>query len=183
MLAPDSRVSRLCAPAGLLRRSAPDGPPLRVYRAGAIDVHCIITPLGGIVFRIRFCVASLLAGLACANAPPAHPITAPPPSHSSDVISADELALPSVRGGDALEAVRRLRPRFLLATRGEISIRSASAGSVHMSLDGGPIQSVDNLRGVRLTDIAEIRYLNSSDAALRFGTTAGSGGVILVKIK
>jgi hypothetical protein len=97
------------------------------------------------------------------------------------VITAEELADPSVAAGDALEAVRRLRPRFLM-TRGG-SATSSTAGNVHISVDGGPLLTLDNLSRFRPSQIAELRYLNASDAAQRFGTNAGSGGVILVKTR
>jgi len=100
----------------------------------------------------------------------------------SDVITAEELADPTVRGGDALEAVRRLRPRFL-TSRGSGSVRNANAGSVHLSVDGGPLQTVNFLSRMRPGEIAEIRFLNATDAALRFGTAAGSGSVILVRTR
>ena len=101
-------------------------------------------------------------------------------SRGSDVITATELASATVSSGDALEAVRRLRPRFL-ATRGSGSIRAAGAGSVHVSLDGGPLQGVSFLSRMRPGEIAEIRYLSASQAAQQFGTNAGTGGVMLVK--
>lgn len=101
-------------------------------------------------------------------------------SRSSDVITAEELSAASVQSGDALEAVRRLRPRFL-SSRGKGSIRIANAGAVHVSIDGGPLLTANYLARVRATDVAEIRYLNAADATTRFGTNAGSGGVLLVK--
>ena len=82
----------------------------------------------------------------------------------------------------ALEAVRRLRPRFL-TSRGSGSVRNANAGSVHLSVDGGPLQTVNFLSRMRPGEIAEIRFLNATDAALRFGTAAGSGSVILVRTR
>ncbi len=109
------------------------------------------------------------------------PVIASAPSRGSDVITAAELSDPALTG-DALDAVRRLRPRFLVR-RGAQSVRSPDAGSVHVSIDGGPLQTLSILSRFRPIEIAEIRYLNSSDAAQRFGTTAGSGAVILVKSK
>ena len=100
----------------------------------------------------------------------------------TDVITAEELADPTVSSGDALEAVRRLRPGFLMS-RGASSIRDPSAGSVHVSIDGGSLGTLDNLSRLRPNQIAEIRYLSAADAAQRFGTSAGSGGVIVVKTK
>lgn len=101
-------------------------------------------------------------------------------ARGSDVITGQELVEASVSSGDALEAVRRLRPRFL-ATRGTSSIRFASAGSVHISLDGGPLLALNELSRMRPSEIAEIRYLNATDATQRFGTLAGSGAVLLVR--
>ena len=100
----------------------------------------------------------------------------------ADVITAEELADPTVSSGDALEAVRRLRPGFLMS-RGATSIKNTSAGSVHVSIDGGSLGTLDNLSRLRPNQIAEIRYLSAADAAQRFGSLAGSGGVILVKSK
>ena len=93
-----------------------------------------------------------------------------------------ELLDPSVIGGNAFEAVRRLRPRFL-ASRGASSIRSADAGTVHASLDGGALQSLDLLSRMRPAEIAEIRYLSASQAAQQFGTSSGAGAVLLIKTK
>jgi hypothetical protein len=135
------------------------------------------------MFNKRLCAFALLVtAMACTGgaSSASDPSVAPAPSRSSDVITADELNDPAVASGDAYEAVRRLRPRFLM-TRGAVSAKNTSAGSVHISVDGGPLLTVDNLSRLRPSQIAEIRYLNSSDAAQRFGTNAGSGGVILVK--
>lgn len=96
------------------------------------------------------------------------------------MITSVELSDPAIIGADALEAVRRLRPRFL-AKRGAVSIKMADAGTVHISIDGGPLLTPDYLAGLRSGDIAEIRYLNATDAAQRFGTVAGSGAVILIR--
>ncbi|MEQ1689797.1 MAG: hypothetical protein ABMA00_00820 [Gemmatimonas sp.] len=103
-------------------------------------------------------------------------------SRGSDVITAQELSDPSVNSGDALEAVRRLRPRFL-TTRGSGSIRIVGAGSVHISVNGGPLLNLSELSRMRSIEIAEIRYLNATDATQRFGTLAGSGAVLLVRIR
>jgi hypothetical protein len=87
-----------------------------------------------------------------------------------------------VNSGSALDAVRRLRPNFLM-THGTTSMNNASAGGVHVSVDGGALQTVDFLSRLQAIEVAEIRYLNPSSAAQRFGTSSGSGAVILVKSK
>jgi len=98
------------------------------------------------------------------------------------VITAEELDGPSVNTGNALDAVRRLRPNFLM-TRGTTSMQNPNAGSVHVSVDGGPLQTLDFLSRLQAREVAEIRYLSPSDAAQRFGVSTGSGAVILVKSK
>ena len=132
--------------------------------------------------RNTLTIGTLGIVMACSSnlAPSGVPGAAPATARRTDVITAEELADPSVAAGDALEAVRRLRPGFLV-TRGVSSIKNTSAGSVHISIDGAPLLTVDNLARLRPAQIVEIRYLNSSDAAQRFGTSAGTGGVILVR--
>jgi hypothetical protein len=126
--------------------------------------------------------ALLVAAIACASTPASEPGTTVGAGRNADVITAAELSEPAVASGNALEAVQRLRPRFLM-TRGAVSAKNPSAGSTHVSVDGGPLLGVDQLSRLRPSQIAEIRYLSASDAAQRFGTNAGSGGVILVKSK
>jgi hypothetical protein len=135
------------------------------------------------VFKSAIFVTVVLSGVAgCARGTveSARPET---PSNraerDADVISAAALADPGVSSGDVLEAVRRLRPQFLMS-RGSVSILRRSAGVVHASIDFGPLMSVDNLKRMRVAEVTEIRYLNGRDAALRFGTSASSGGVIVV---
>ncbi len=133
----------------------------------------------------RLLSAALLSFVAaCASAPAASTgeQVAAAPTRNADLITAEELNDPAIIAGDALQAVQRLRPRFLM-TRGTVSGQRPTAGSVQVSIDGGPLLRTDALKTVRPASIAEIRYLNASDAAQRFGTSAASGAVILVKSK
>ena len=138
------------------------------------------------MFSKRICTSAFfLVAVACSSNPsPATGAggTATAPVLNQDVITAAELADATVQSGDALQAVQRLRPRFLMA-RGASSSQNRSAGSVHVSIDGGPLLTVDNLSRYSPSSILEIRYINATDAAQRWGTVAGSGGVILVKSK
>jgi hypothetical protein len=135
------------------------------------------------------CATILLAiTVACAGACASHGSkeseggTSSDASRTSDVITAQQLAEPSVRGGNLLDVIRRLRPRFL-TVRGVGSIRVADAGAVHVSVDGGPLMAVSMLSNMRPGEVAEIRYLEPPQAAQRFGTASASGSVILVKTK
>jgi hypothetical protein len=103
-------------------------------------------------------------------------------SADANVITAAELSDPAVSGYDALTAVQRLRPAFF-RTRGFGSVKDSTAGIVHVSVDGGALFTVDYLSGLRTSDLAEVRYLTAIEATQRFGTAAGTGGVILVRSK
>ena len=135
------------------------------------------------MIRTRLSIAAVLALEAACTSNPA-PVGDPAPvstaTRHTDIITAEELAEPSIAAGNALEAVRRLRPSFLMS-RGASSMKNTTAGSVHVSIDGAPLLTVDNLSRLRPSQIAEIRYLNAADAAQRYGTSAGSGAVILVR--
>ena len=136
--------------------------------------------------KLRLCVLAMLVGAGACSSNPAPSVdgsaAGATQSRNPDVITADELEDPSIASGDALQAVQRLRPRFLM-THGTVSGNNANAGSVHVSLDGGTLMTVENLSRIRPSSIREIRFLNTADAAQRFGTAANSGGVILVKSK
>jgi hypothetical protein len=122
-----------------------------------------------------FVIAALVIGAACASSP-AHTGD----SGNPDVITAAELADPAVAAGDALQAVQRLRPRFLMSRGMTSSASNGSAGGVHASIDGGPLVAVTDLQRVRPSSLKEIRYLSATDAAQRFGAMAGNGPVIIL---
>jgi hypothetical protein len=137
----------------------------------------------------RIILATLVLAASCSSATTGGPVQQgadaaadAKPAKNPDVITAEELSAPEIMGGDALAAIQRLRPRFLMV-QGQKSSSNKSAGSVKVSIDGAPLLSVDNLHNVQPSSIKEIRYLSASDAAQRFGSNAGMGAVILIKSK
>jgi hypothetical protein len=122
-------------------------------------------------------LALMLAAFAACTSTPA-PSTAATPSQN--VITADELSVAEVAGSNLYDALQRLRPRFFM-TRGAVSSKNPTAGSTHVSVDGGPLVPIETLTRILPSQVAEVRFLSASDAAQRFGTTAASGSVILVK--
>ncbi len=128
----------------------------------------------------RFAIAALCISTACAAASTSG--DEGKPARNPDVITADELTAPEIMAGDALSAIQRLRPRFLMV-QGQKSSSNTSAGSVKVSIDGAPLLGVDQLHNVQTSSIKEIRYLSASDASQRFGTAANAGAVILIKSK
>jgi hypothetical protein len=130
----------------------------------------------------RFCISALLLlSVACAHRGAQSPETDEPEEvtrHNEDVIASFELTDPFVAPGTVMEAVRRLRPRFL------VDPDSASGRHpVHVSLNGGQLLPVDRLINVRVRDVVEIRYVNPEDAVLTWGSTTEGGGVILLRTK
>ena len=93
------------------------------------------------------------------------------PRRSQNLITADELAEFATQ--NALDAIRRLRPRWL-QPRGT----SATGQNLPVAfLDGARLGAPDALRSVNVADIESIRYLNASDATMRYGTNFPGGAI------
>src|SRR4051795_8043870 len=140
-----------------------------------------MSPLMRPRFVARFLALTLLT--ACAAAPPAAEPGAAPgagPAHgSSDVITETELADPSLAGSTVLEAIARLRPRFLNRRGGGLT----RDDRLQISLDGSNPIPASELSRVELGAIAEIRYLSTNDAGLRFGLKGNMGPVLLITLR
>ena len=130
----------------------------------------------------RRLLAALLVITASCAAPPATPDTAPRPVSRPYVISNEELQDPILRSMDTERAIRYLRPTFFRTT-GPQSFSNASAGSLQISMDFGPLQPTSQLASfpsLGLATLFEIRYLDANDAANRFGINANGGPVIVL---
>lgn len=93
------------------------------------------------------------------------------PRRSANRITLDELADYSTL--NALDAIRRLRPRWLQA-------RGATAGGANEPvaiLDGARLGSPDALASVAVSDISEMQYLSAADATMRYGTNFPGGAI------
>jgi hypothetical protein len=78
------------------------------------------------------------------------------------------------------DGIERLRRRWL-RSRGENFAGRSRVPTVFV--DGSARGDLDVLRGIPVTDVVDVRFLSASDAATRFGTTAGTGGAILVRTR
>ncbi|MBL8961419.1 MAG: hypothetical protein JNJ98_16290 [Gemmatimonadetes bacterium] len=67
----------------------------------------------------------------------------------------------------ALDAVQRLRPRFL-RNSGARSVRATESGPI-VRVDNEMVGGVEALRSIGLSEIGEIRYYTAVDATARFG--------------
>jgi hypothetical protein len=132
----------------------------------------------------RFALVVLLVSVACASGSSSTPGSPAPEKQTANpnLITAAELADPEIAAGNVYQAIQRLRPRFLMA-RGQASKANSSGGTVHFSVDGGPLQTFDKLASYAVADIKQISYLSPTDAGPVYGIAAGSGGVILLKSK
>lgn len=94
---------------------------------------------------------------------------------SQDHITSEELRSIEMTEASAFRAIERLRPNWL-RSRG-----STFEGQTmpRVVVDGSPYGRLPSLRNLQVIDIAEMRYLDASDATTRFGT-GYPGGAILV---
>jgi hypothetical protein len=112
---------------------------------------------------------------------PDTPGGAPAPARierQTNVISSEELQDPAIYSRDAYTAIRHLRPNFF-TYHGPNSFQS-STGLLHISVDYGPLQDLQQLSKMTTMGIAEVRYLNGEQAQARFGLNANGGPVIVL---
>jgi hypothetical protein len=136
------------------------------------------------MFARRTLALLLVLAASCAKSPSSTATSAPSPSASRearnpDVISRSELQDPTIASTDAMTAIRQLRPAFF-RTRGPQSFSNAKAGQTQISQDFGPLQPVDNLKGIDTRGLVEVRFLNAVEAQNRFGINANGGPVIVL---
>ena len=130
--------------------------------------------------RLAFAAVTLSLQLpsACASAPGASARASN--SGTSDVITSRELADPSLVGATALDAVRRLRPRFLIDRGGG---KGNYTGGLLVSANGTDLVGPTELGRISVDEVTEIRYLSATDAAQKFGTRGTMGPVIVLTLK
>jgi hypothetical protein len=134
------------------------------------------------VARLLPLVAAVALLDACATAPGAAPPGDARASrmNNSDVITRDELADPMLTGSTLLEAVRRLRPRFLSERGGG---RGGTSEAVMVTFNGSDLMPVTELARLSVTEVTEIRYLNTAAAGQRFGLAGSNGPVLILTLK
>jgi len=113
----------------------------------------------------------LLASAVCAACATASQSDGQAPLSSWSPITQGEIQQSVV--GDALEAVRLLRPRWLRPRMGD----SAPLVYVHNQRYGG----IEWLRMIRCENIYEIRYVNARDATMRWGMGHSAGVIEVVE--
>jgi hypothetical protein len=123
------------------------------------------------------CLVLVCATAACAPAP----APGAGAKHGAlDAITEDELADPALAGSSLADAILRLRPRFL--NKRGAGLRATSE-SVHISYNGSEPGPTSDLSRIDISDVAEVRYLSTADASLRFGGKGTMGPVLLITTK
>ena len=102
----------------------------------------------------------------------------PPGSRSSNILAWDEFE--GSTASDALGLVQQYRPMWL-RTRAARSL-DAGEGQVELYVNGVRAGPLSQLRDIPARAVREIRYLSTSEARMRFGTSHG-GPVIAVQIQ
>lgn len=102
-----------------------------------------------------------------------------PKSGGSNLITQAEIEYASVT--TALEAIQRIRPRMLQRRMGSPTDKG-EGGEIVVYLDNAKYGSPDQLSSIGADRIKEIRFLNASDATIKYGT-GYTEGVILVVTK
>ena len=99
-------------------------------------------------------------------------------SHSRDLLSAEEIGQhPTLHTATAYDAIRRLRPEYLVTAA--IEAVGGTQASPTVFMDGIARGGVDILRSVHVALITEIRFVRPADAAIRYGQDH-RWGVILI---
>ena len=127
--------------------------------------------------RLLTCSVAVVLALGCASSPGAAAGSPGATRSTSDVITRQELADPSLVGATALDAVRHLRPRFLNERGG--ALKGASE-QVQVSLNGAEPRPTSELARIDVADVEEIRYLSTAEAGLRFGLRGSMGPVLVI---
>jgi hypothetical protein len=128
---------------------------------------------------VRIGVAALaIATAACKSMGPPIP---PSPQREHDLLTREEILNSTAQQGDLLQAIHSLRPEFFAVPRGVYSRSSPAATPIAVYVDRIRQSSVQSLRSISASRVAEVRYLEPTAALNEFGPTAG-GGALLVKM-
>jgi len=120
--------------------------------------------------KVALSLATALALAACASGGRSGQ---PVPGSNPNVLTAEDIAAAHVL--TALDAVRQLRPRFLMTQGG-----TTRSHGVQVMVDGVPRGGASALSGINANEVVEIRYLDATEATMQYGT-GYTGGLIQVK--
>jgi len=103
-----------------------------------------------------------------------------PGARDQDVITAEEIS--ESQAQTALDLIQQLRPRWAVRSRGERTFVGSSDDYPRVVVDNLPPREFDSLREIPWEILVEIRFLNSREATLLYGT-GHTQGIIRVTTK
>lgn len=128
--------------------------------------------------RLPGAIACALALAACAHGSRASHDAAP--SHDSDLLTAEELS--GVSGSTVYDAVRQLRPEWLMRSNPGAVLRGAR-GDIILYVDGTRYGTgIDGLRTITLRSVAAVRYFSPGAAQARFGAGHIFGAIEVITL-
>jgi hypothetical protein len=117
--------------------------------------------------RFPIVTACVLSLMACAGSNAARDPRDTSASHDSDVIMAEELS--GTNGSTAYDAVRQLRPAWILRSR-PTAVMQRNQAQLIVYVDGVRYAAgIESLRQVPLRAVASLRYFSPGSAEARFG--------------
>lgn len=130
---------------------------------------------------------------ACASAGGSAASGASQQGGSRDRITAVELA--NAHADNLYDAIQKLRPQFLRGDQngvvGNTDPGSSAAGglvtdavvAVSVYKDNVRLNGLEDLRGIMLSDVKEVRFLRAVDAQIRLGTDNKAGAILITTNK
>ena len=99
-------------------------------------------------------------------------------SGGASVVTGQQLV--ETNRSDLYQALQSLRPQWL-RSRGTTSLSGPT--EVAVFLNDTPYGTVRDLASIPIDAVADVRFLTATEAGGRYGTLAGSGGLILIRTR
>ena len=138
----------------------------------------------GLFVIVVVAAACASGGVAPASTSPSKPTA----QRDRNVITMDELRDPALVGQTILDAIKTLRPNFLssrgtqtIAYQGNNGVVDEESGKVHASIDDSGVLPLEDLKRIPVGSVVEVRLLSPAAAMQRFGGSAKTGAVIVVR--
>lgn len=96
------------------------------------------------------------------------------PRRDRNLITLEELE--GLQQFTLLDAIRRLRPRWLQASRA-MNFRGSPQEFPRVVLDRIPQGGLEALRQLPVSDVQEVRFLSAADATVKYGTGYAAGAI------
>ena len=131
----------------------------------------------------HLCLVAIAAIIGCAHGNAASdPSSTSPVLHKAKLVTSEEIFAAHAETVNTYDALSRLRPNWLNA-HGLSSFNAAADEYAKVFVDGQPLGTIETLRNIPASQVADVRYYDVTEAGATFGLRAGTGGVIEVHMK